>query len=69
MANEQPPDSHLFTVRVWLEKDENGRNEWRGKLRHIPSDEVRHFRGWTALIPLMLDMLRRYNNPEENKQP
>lgn len=54
-------DSQLFTVRVWLEAEVEGQPQWRGKLRHVPSGEIRHFRGWAALIPLMLDMLRRYN--------
>ncbi|GIK56349.1 MAG: hypothetical protein HND44_06615 [Chloroflexi bacterium] len=57
---EQLPDSQLFTVRVWLEGEVDGQPQWRGKLRHVPSGEIRHFRGWAALIPLMLDMLRRY---------
>lgn len=60
METEQHSNSHLFTVRVWLEASEDDHSEWRGKLQHIPSGEVRYFRGWTALIPLMLDMLRRY---------
>lgn len=54
--------SQLFTVRVWQEENADGHTEWRGKLHHVPSGQVRHFRGWAALIPLMLDMLRRYNN-------
>lgn len=60
METEQHSDSHLFTVRVWLEPAEDDGSEWRGKLQHIPSGEVRYFRGWVALIPLMLDILRRY---------
>ena len=68
MDNEAPPTSHLFTLRVWPEVDEAGETRWRGKLRHIASGEIRHFRGWAALIPLILDMLRRYHNQKlENK--
>ncbi|MEZ4643628.1 MAG: hypothetical protein R3E31_13000 [Chloroflexota bacterium] len=63
MDDPQQSNSQLFTVRVWVEPGENGRNEWRGKLRHVPSDEIRHFRGWAALIPLMLDILRRHTPP------
>lgn len=59
---ENYPPSQLFTVRVWPELVEDGRTEWRGKLRHIPSGEIRYFQGWAALIPLMLDMLRRHNS-------
>jgi len=53
-------DSQLFTIRVWSETDEDNQRQWRGKLRHVPSGEIRHFRGWAALIPLILDMLNRY---------
>lgn len=66
MDNEHKINSHLFTVRVWEEAAEDGRPEWRGKLRHIPSDETRYFRGWAALIPIMLEMLRRYNDGTKN---
>lgn len=70
---EQHPDSQLFTVRVWQEKVDD-QIHWRGKLRHVPSGEIRHFRGWAALIPLMLDMLRRrpgqnlVNNNKESSE-
>ena len=60
METEQQSNSHLFTVRVWIETAEDGSSDWRGRLQHIPSGEVRHFRGWAALIPLMLDILRRH---------
>ena len=58
----QHPQSQLFTIRVWQEAEADDQIQWRGKLRHIPSGEIRYFRGWAALIPLMLDMLRRHNN-------
>ncbi|HRQ40595.1 MAG TPA: hypothetical protein PLD25_21990 [Chloroflexota bacterium] len=61
MNEKQQPDSQLFTIRVWQEKVDD-QIQWRGKLRHVPSGEIRHFRGWAALIPLMLDMLRRHND-------
>ena len=70
MNNEEKhPDSQLFTIRVWQETEADDQIQWRGKLHHIPSGEVRYFRGWAALIPLMLDMLRRHNelNPEGKK--
>ncbi len=55
--------SQLFTVRVWQVESADGSSEWRGKLQHVPSGEIRYFRGWAALIPLMLDMLRRHPSP------
>ena len=66
--DEHQPASQLFTVRVWRGQDADGRIEWRGKLRHVPSAEVRYFQGWAALIPLMLDMLRRHNEQTFNSQ-
>ncbi len=55
----QNPRSHLFTLRVWHEELGEGRQEWRGKLHHVASNEVTHFRGWAALLPVLLAMLRR----------
>jgi hypothetical protein len=49
--------SHLFTVRVWQEEVRNGQIEWRGKVQLVTSGEVRYFREWAALIPLLLAML------------
>ena len=57
---EEHAESQLFTIRVWLETDADNQRQWRGKLLHVPSGEIRHFRGWAALIPLILDMLNRY---------
>ena len=60
---EQIPSSHLFTLRVWQETDEDGDARWRGKLRHIPSDTTYHFRDWAALVPLLLSVLRQHSQP------
>jgi hypothetical protein len=51
------PRSHLFTVRVWEEEIGAGQTEWRGKVQLLTSGEVRYFRGWAALVPLLLTML------------
>lgn len=67
---EEHAESQLFTIRVWLETDADNQRQWRGKLRHVPSGEIRHFRGWAALIPLILDMLNRYTttrSPDEQQ--
>lgn len=62
---EQKPSSHLFTLRVWPETDENGAERWRGKLRHIPSDTTHYFRDWAALVPLLLSVLRQQSQPDD----
>ena len=54
-ANRQ---SHLFTLRLWTEEVEEGQSEWRGRVHYVATDEVRYFRDWPGLIPLLLAMLR-----------
>ena len=51
------PRSHLFTVRVWEEEIGAEQTEWRGKVQLFPSGEIRYFREWAALVPLLLTML------------
>lgn len=51
------PRSHLFTVRVWEEEIGIDQNEWRGKVQLFPGGDVRYFREWAALLPLLLKML------------
>ena len=53
----QSPRSHLFTVGVWQEEMSNGQTEWRGKVQLLASGEVRYFRDWAALVPLLRTML------------
>jgi hypothetical protein len=49
--------THLFTVRVWLEDLGEGKTEWRGKVTHVASGEVRYFRGWSRLARQLREML------------
>lgn len=51
------PRSHLFTVRVWQEEIGAGQTEWRGKVQLLTTGEVRYFREWAALVPLLLALL------------
>jgi hypothetical protein len=53
----QSPRSHLFTVRVWQEEIWTDQTEWQGKVQLVTGGEVRYFRGWAALVPLLIDML------------
>ena len=54
---DQHPRSHLFTVRVWQEEVGQNQMEWRGKVQLITDGNVRYFRGWEALVPLLLTLL------------
>lgn len=51
------PRSHLFTVRVWQEELGEGQSEWRGQVRLVTGEDVRYFRQWSALVPLLITML------------
>ena len=51
--------AHLFTLRLWHADTGDGRREWRGRLHHVGHDDVTYFRGWAALLPVLLAMLRR----------
>ena len=42
--------THLFTIRVWAEKPEQGTHEWRGKVQNVGSGKGFYFRGWQALV-------------------
>ena len=54
MEIEHQPRSHLFTVRLWVEELGNGKSDWRGKVQHVTSGEVRYFREWPTLIAFLL---------------
>jgi hypothetical protein len=45
--------THLFTIRVWAEKLEDGIHEWRGKVQIVSKEEGHYFRGWPALVDLL----------------
>ena len=61
--------SHLFTVRVWEEEVGNGETEWRGKVQLVTGGDVRYFRGWAALAPLLITMLSESEPwPEQRKR-
>jgi hypothetical protein len=58
--------SHLFTIRVWEEKLGPEQTEWRGKVQVFPSGEVRYFRDWATLAPLLLTMLAESQHKNDN---
>jgi hypothetical protein len=57
--------SHLFTVRVWQEALGDGQTEWRGQVRLVTGGDVRYFRQWAALAPLLVTMLAEATPPAE----
>lgn len=59
MNSDPSSRQHLFTLRLWREEDNEGRTIWRGRIHHTDTGNIRYFRGWPALIPLLLAMLRQ----------
>ena len=58
--------SHLFTLRIWAEALGDGRTEWRGKVQHVHSGEVRYFRDWSTLVTFLLEMLPELDGEESS---
>lgn len=46
--------SHLFTVRVWVERFGQDQSEMRMQIRHLLSGETRHFHDWPDLAAFVL---------------
>lgn len=46
--------SHLFTVRVWVERFGQDQSEMRMQIRHLGSGETRYFREWPDLAAFVL---------------
>ena len=56
---DQPPRSHLFTLRLWPEDLGSGQTDWRGKVQYVNSGEARYFRDWPTLEAFLEELLRR----------
>jgi hypothetical protein len=52
-------------VRVWQEEVRAGQTEWRGRVQLVSSGEVRYFREWAALAPLLLAMVADWESQPE----
>jgi hypothetical protein len=62
--SDQPSQSsHLFMLRMWLEGLDSGETDWRCKVQHVNSGEVRYFRDWQTLETFMEGLLRT-SDPE-----
>lgn len=49
----EQPQSHLFTVRIWLDSAGKPQLAWRGKVQHPASGAWRHFQNWDALVAFL----------------
>jgi hypothetical protein len=60
-AGPPAPNSHLFTLRLWLEDLGSGQTDWRGKVQHVNSGEAQYFRDWATLEAFVEGLLRAGN--------
>lgn len=42
--------SEQFIIYLWQEETANASAEWRGRMRHVISGEVRFFHNWDTFI-------------------
>jgi hypothetical protein len=59
------PHSHLFTLRIWGEVLDGEYAEWRGKVQHVVSGEIRYLRDWNDLLAVLLDMVPDHKQTKE----
>jgi hypothetical protein len=45
--------THLFIIRCWEEELGPENSEWRSKVQHVQSGEVRYFRAWPEMMDWM----------------
>ena len=50
---------------MWQEELGEGQSEWRGKVQHVQSGEVRYFRQWSVLIAPLEKMLAQFETSEQ----
>jgi len=62
-------DSHLFTLRIWLEDVGGGKTVWRGKVQHVSSGEVRYVHDWPALEGFIERMLHDSGLDAQGRKP
>lgn len=48
-ADQPAQGSHLFILRIWQEDLGSGQMDWRSRVQHVNSGEVRYFRDWPTL--------------------
>lgn len=58
-------EGHFYTLRLWEVKDEETGSQWRARLQHVPSGEVKYFRN----LEVMLDFLYAQLNEARDSSP
>jgi hypothetical protein len=49
-------------LRLWLEDLGSGQTDWRGKVQHVNSGEVRYFRDWPTLEAFVEGLILKTNS-------
>lgn len=50
-------EKELFIVKVWREVVNIDQTEWRGKIQHVKSGQVRYFRDLSTMLAFLVDIL------------
>ncbi len=57
-ADQSSINTQLFMLRLWQEDLGGGQTDFRGKVQHVSSGEVRYFRDWRTLEAFMEAILQ-----------
>ena len=52
------PQTHLFTIRLWVEALGHGQGEARMQVKHVLSGETRYFRDGGLLLAYLLSKVQ-----------
>ena len=58
------PQSYLFTIRLWAERNAAGQIEWRGKIQLVVNGEARYFHSWLELITRIEELLSQHDGDD-----
>ncbi|MCS6908423.1 MAG: hypothetical protein RML93_11155 [Anaerolineales bacterium] len=61
-------ESHFYTLRLWEVRDGEEGAQWRARLQHVPSGEVKYFRNLEAMLAFLHAQLneKRDSLPKED---
>ena len=49
-------------LRLWVEDVDSGKMDWRGKVQHVNSGDVRYFRDWSTLEKFVEGLMFQLNS-------
>jgi hypothetical protein len=56
------PQAHMFTLRIWVTNQKDTDIEWRGRIQHVQSGEVKYCQTWGAFTAYVEEIL---SNPSD----